>query len=36
MTNWGTKKRSIDDNIDEVAAVDSPILLTQYTLRHHN
>ena len=31
MTNWGTKKRSIDDNIDEVAAVDSPILLTQYS-----
>ena len=31
MTNWGIKKRSIDDNIDEVAAVDSPILLTQYS-----
>ena len=30
MTKWGTKKRSFDDNI-EVAAVDSPILLTQYS-----
>src|SRR5688572_6352746 len=29
MTNWGTKKRSIDDN--KVAAVDSPILLTQFS-----
>ena len=31
MTNWGTKKRSIDDNIDKVAAVDSPLLLTQFS-----
>jgi|GEM_PF-620851 len=31
MTNWGTKKRSIDDNIDKVTAVDSPILLTQFS-----
>jgi hypothetical protein len=31
MTNWGTKKSNIDDNIDEAAAVDSPILLTQYS-----
>ena len=31
MTNWGTKKRSIDDNINKVAAVDSPLLLTQFS-----
>ena len=32
MTNWGTKKSDIDDNIiDDTAAVDSPILLTQYS-----